>query len=90
MTILTLLSVGFLHGAETALTIKDYTGRGFAPDLIHYTLSSTMREASLSLTDSAGKEVPGKRFPSKSRPTAKNEPSPSSPAFPTTKKRVTP
>ncbi|HYG76533.1 MAG TPA: hypothetical protein VEK08_16130 [Planctomycetota bacterium] len=44
--------------AEQALSITDYTGRGFAPDLVQYALPKAVDPKSVVLTDSKGQPVP--------------------------------
>lgn len=45
--------------AQQSITLKDYTARGFAPDVVNYSVKVKLREvAELRLTDAAGTSVP--------------------------------
>jgi hypothetical protein len=63
LSTLTLLTVGLLSGlapvlaAERTLTLADYTGRGFPPDLVHYTVPAA-GAARLRLVGEDGTGVP--------------------------------
>ena len=49
---------GKAGAAETKLSIKDYTGRGFPPDLVHYKLKTRKGIRKLRLFDAQGKSIP--------------------------------
>lgn len=54
-----LICTGWVGAAEKTLKIHDYTGRGFAPDLVRYRLTGEgLAGKNLSLFDSTGKLIP--------------------------------
>ncbi len=47
-----------VYAGDTTITIRDFGGRGFAPDLVHYALPDYQPGDPLSLTDGEGRSVP--------------------------------
>ena len=59
MLMLVGVSVVIAHGIERMLTITDYTGRGFAPDLVQYTIAPPANDpARLRVLAAEGKSIP--------------------------------
>ncbi len=56
-----LIGLGFISGAfaaEKTLNFVDYSGRGFAPDLVQYTLKDNSKKRSFNLLDEDGNSLP--------------------------------
>ena len=60
-----LLANGFLAAAPRSVTIRDWTGRGFAPDLVHYTIETPdIDPADFRVVNAEGTSLPVQITPS--------------------------